>query len=342
MLKKAMSLALATLMLQGAASAGLFCGNVWVAGEALLLRPSGFYPYTVILGPAVDSEETTVTVPVGDQLAACPSYEWGYKVEVGYRNCDKEILINWLSFNNSYKSRFSFSDQEQIWPSISSTGARLVGPGRFESMDTVRYDALDAEAAKWMCKECSRFSGRAFLGLRYARLRHNSGSITFAQPSEGVEVEQTLSQRSDFQGIGPRAGLGGRWDVWCNFGLTGSVAGHLLIGSAKSQFINTVGFSGGAAEELQDEVFLTPANAKNRKYCRIIPASEIKFGIDWRGCLFCGLSGELGVGYQITHYFYGDHSTLFTQNGTTAAGTNHVHTDPMSFDGWYFRLGLMY
>jgi Legionella pneumophila major outer membrane protein precursor len=339
MLKKVMTLALATLMLQGVASAsGLFCGNFWVAGEALLLRPSGFYPYAVVRGPAFDSEGVPLSVPVGDQPAVCRSYEWGYKVEVGYRNCDKEILVNWLSFNNSYKNGFAFSEEEQIWGAAGFPGGQLIGPGDFIAGRTFRYDSLDAEAAKLVSQECSKFSGRIFLGLRYARVQHNDVTLALQVLEAGIRSGNRILARSDFQGIGPRVGLGGRWDAWCNFGLTGSIAGHMLIGSAKSEFTNAFVFIPVGL----DPVLLTRAAVRNQKTCRIIPASEIKFGIDWRPCLFCGLSGELGVGYQITHYFYGDHSTLLTQNGGTRAGTNHVHTDPVSFDGWYLRLGLAY
>jgi Legionella pneumophila major outer membrane protein precursor len=332
MKKTMMSLVAAGMMLQGVASAnGLMCGNFWVAGEALLLRPTGAYPYSVIRGPAeIDGVE--VTVPVGDQLAVCPSYEWGYKVELGYRNCDKEILVNWLSFNNGYKNRYTFTEEQKAWFIDSDTALVpfLEGPGQIDSRNCVKYDVLDAEVAKWMCRECSGLSGRAFLGLRYARICHNRG--TFLSDDPEVPPVAVIS-RSDLQGTGPRAGLGARWNLWCNFGLTGSAAGHLLIGSAKSQFFNSDDIDQSGVEER--------ANVKNRKVCRIIPASEIKFGIDWQPCLFCGFSGLFEVGYQITHYFYGDQSTLLTQSGSGAA-TNHVHTDPMSFDGWYFRIGLMY
>jgi Legionella pneumophila major outer membrane protein precursor len=327
MLKKAMSLALATLMLQGAASANLFCGNVWVAGEALLLRPSGAYPYTTLIGPKGGA-------PDGAQVASCPDYEWGYKVEVGYRNCDKEVLVNWLSWNNGYRNRFSFTGDELAWlteGSIAGGAENWPGPGYLDARNTLKYDVLDAEVAKWMCKECSRFSGRGFVGLRYARICNHRGSVLV---EEARGLVSAIVSRSDVQGTGPRAGFGARWDLWCNFGLTGSVAGHLLIGSAKSQVFDRE-FS------LDLDTVVTTADVKNRKTCRIIPASEIKFGLDWKGCLFCGFSGELGVGYQISHYFYGDQSTLFTQSGNSA-GTNHVHTDPVSFDGWYLRLGLAY
>jgi Legionella pneumophila major outer membrane protein precursor len=341
MKKMMMSVMAAAMMLQGVASAsGLFCGNFWVAGEALLLRPSGAYPYAVIRGPALNPDASPVTVPVGDQVAVCPSYEWGYKIELGYRNCDKEILVNWLSFNNSYKNKFAYSDQEQIWEAAGFPGIPLVGPGEYVAGRTFRYDALDAEAAKLVSKECSKFSGRMFVGLRFARIQNND--VTLALRDEFLpdfEFGNRIFARSDFQGVGPRVGLGARWDAWCNFGVTGSVAGHMLIGSAKSEFTNdTVVQVSAEVIELQ-----TKAAVRNHKTCRIIPASEIKFGIDWRPCLFCGLTGEFGVGYQITHYFYGSHSTLFTQNNETApAGTNHVHTDPVSFDGWYFRIGLGY
>jgi Legionella pneumophila major outer membrane protein precursor len=339
MFKKITSLMTVALMVQGVASADLagdlMCGHFWVAGEALLLRPTGAYPYATLIGPKGGS-------PDGAQVASCPDYEWGYKIEVGYRNCDKEVLVNWLSFNNGYKNRLGFTGDELAWNTMGSTAGSEAhpGPGHFDSLNTFKYDALDAEVAKWMCKECSRFSGRAFFGLRYARIRNHRGSfLTTEAPAEsGGGLVSAIVSRSDVQGTGPRVGLGARWDLWCNFGLTGSAAGHLLIGSAKSQFVDVELIRGeGAVWELE-----TRANVKNRKVCRIIPASEIKFGLDWKGCLFCGLSGELGVGYQITHYFYGDQSTLFTQNGETATGTNHVHTDPVSFDGWYFRVGLMY
>jgi Legionella pneumophila major outer membrane protein precursor len=333
MLKKVMSLALAAAMLQGAASANLFCGNVWVAGEALLLRPSGGYPFLVILGPAQDADEQLVTVPVGDQLAICPGYESGYKVEVGYRNCDKEVLVNWLSWNNSYgKTIEADGENTQLWNTQTSTFFQASSgrqPIVSRIKDVYKYDALDAEIAKSWCKECSKWSARAFLGLRYARIARNTAAEAVFTNSGDVVV--LFARRSDVQGTGPRAGLGGRWNLWCDFGLTGSVAGHLLIGSAKSQHFDSVPAAG-------DTIL---ANVKNRKYCRIIPASEIKFGLDWKGCLFCGFSGELGVGYQISHYFYGDQTTLFTQS-SSSTGTNHVHTNPMSFDGWYFRIGLGY
>jgi Legionella pneumophila major outer membrane protein precursor len=337
MFRKVISLVAAAMMLQGVASAGgLMCGNFWVAGEALLLRPSGAYPYAVIRGPIQEVLEGQLQVPIGDQVAVCPSYEWGYKIELGYRNCDKEILVNWLSFNNSYKNGFAFSEEEQIWQAAAWDGLPIAGPGAYLAARTVRYEALDAEVAKWMCKECSKFSGRLFVGLRYARIQNNDANLVIDEALL-PNFESRIFARSDFQGTGPRAGLGARWDAWCNFGLTGSVAGHLLIGSAKSQFYNDT-----LNVEQPEPLIDVRADVMNRKSCRLIPASEIKFGLDWKGCLFCGLSGELGVGYQITHYFYGSHSTLFTQNNATPAGTNHVHTDPVSFDGWYFRIGLGY
>jgi Legionella pneumophila major outer membrane protein precursor len=331
MKKTMMSLVAAAMMLQGVASADLtgdlMCGHFWVAGEALLLRPSGAYPYVAFIGPYVGQ----AAPPEGSQLGNCPDYEWGYKIELGYRNCDKELLVNWLSWNNGYNDKFKFSDEQTAFNNIgdiAGAGTEYEEPGVIKAISCLKYDALDAEVAKWMCKECSKWSARGFFGLRYARIRNGR---TVVAVGDG-ELEEVITGASDVQGTGPRVGLGARWNFWCDFGLTGSAAGHLLIGSAKSQHFDFT---------LDGEDVITFANVKNRKVCRIIPASEIKFGLDWNGCLFCGLSGELGVGYQISHYFYGSQSTLFTQSANRAA-TNHVHTDPVSFDGWYFRLGLMY
>jgi Legionella pneumophila major outer membrane protein precursor len=367
MLKKAMSLLVAAVMLQGTASADwandFMCGNFWVAGEALLLRPTGMYPYAAIVGPVVERGDTAnqFTLPFGDQCATCPDYKWGYKIELGYRNCDRDILINWTSFNNGYQNKFQAKDDNILWsttgqpslpvgiPEILAATPDLLNEalinGTLAAKSCIKYDVLDAEIGVSKCEPCSRFSRRMFAGLRYARIVNNRAAVV--GPSEllvsgeapgGVAAFFTLQQKSDVQGIGPRGGFGGRYDLFCGIGFHASMAGHLLIGSTKSSF-EEHNFSVVPVElEILDENGVV--SVRNRKVCRILPVSEIKFGFDWKPCLFCGLTGDFEVGYQISHYFYGSQDTFFVDN--VNEGINRVRTDPVSFDGFYFRLGLMY
>jgi Legionella pneumophila major outer membrane protein precursor len=331
---KQMFVSVAALTLLQGVSANMddwYCGQPWVAGEALLLRPTGIYPYTSVSGlersPQLSTNQSVT------QRSLCRGYEWGYKIEVGYRLCMCELLVNWLSFNNTYRSTLHHPPELSVGPSQATASDffpvfPVIQAAIEREVSSINYDVLDAEMGRLMCMECSCLDWRVAVGLRYARV------VLQQEMTIGTDLVQLsgVCQSSDVQGMGPRVVLSAHFDLVWGFGLSGSLSGDLLIGSAKSGYaVSLVG------EDAAPYFF----KSNNPSYCRLLPAAEIKFGVDYELSLWCGLLGFGEVGYQLTHYVCGSQNTLYAPAGIIFTD-NRVLDRPISFDGWSFRLGLMY
>jgi hypothetical protein len=142
----------------------------------------------------------------------------------------------------------------------------------------------------------------------------------------GDQLAQTVKDSSHFVGLGPRVGIDGSFHLGAGFGLVGKLSTALLVGnlstatseefSGNSNFtvtdVTITGLNPGVTltsltvpvgTVLPINETLENLSVNDPSSTRIIPNIEAKMALDYsfsiRGCS----TGELELGYYVTHYF---------------------------------------
>lgn len=177
------------------------------------------------------------------------------------------------------------------------------------------------------------FRIRGFFGVRYAYVKHNydanyefgpttvSGIFLFSSEggpftqAEGVfntSIDVLVAQRSQYTGLGPRAGFNSNLYLGNGFGLFGSLSGALLIGDARAKIFNVerattsgVVIAGGTARRLPNSFATTVESAQFPSQPRIVPNISTEVGVDYTFSWAASVQSAvtLAVGYQLDHYF---------------------------------------
>lgn len=189
-----------------------------------------------------------------------------------------------------------------------------------------RYDAVDLVFGQRF-DFGQKVTLDAFGGLRYASIdtrdRAHYEVLGTVNHEEGI-----LRLKSDFDGIGPRAGFNGQVRLGSGLSIVGTFAGSLIAGELSQR------------DYREDDVLVNATNAlvssdiRNNKLKdedRIVPELDARLGVNYTTA-FQDTAVGLEVGYEVTHYF-------------GARGTNQLsyvdtvnHTSDFAMQGPYVRV----
>jgi hypothetical protein len=278
-----------------------------------------------------------------------PGYDWGWGVNVGYifPNTGNDVNLSYFNYRSDKTSStsvagFNFSG--------AGAGANIgnfilpVGltPSNFDAYQTatakVDYDLdqVDLTAGQFINVGC-RLTLHPFAGLRWAQLDRKLTENYFAPGlTSGVGTlgstlnNGTLSlvEKSDFDGIGPIAGLDASYYVDQGFGVVGHFDTGVLVGNIHSSTNEAmVGLNSVTVGSS------TPPATFNATYSassinRLVPVADAKLGVDWT-YLFNNTENSdltLEAGWQVNHYWNAvDRLTIV--DGTGAAITGRKTSD---------------
>lgn len=227
-----------------------------------------------------------------------PTYDWGFRVQVGYWFPCTCYDINLAYTNLNTIDTDSVRAPEPVDYFLSSvivaplTDSQLWGEEFAAASSKVEFNlnVVDLDAGRHTAG--NNYDIRLFAGLRYANMNRDIYTIAESLPEES---EYTANQqfKSHFKGVGPRIGAQGRYGQCCGLGLDADISAALLIGQLDSHYqgnINGIDFH-------------RRWTAREAKNCAI-PALEAKLGCDYTYRFGCKRDTLLVIeaGYQASSY----------------------------------------
>jgi hypothetical protein len=261
--------------------------GVWSVGlEALYMEPTNSsFQYAQV-------EDLSAPASTSKNKSVSGDHEWGGTIDVDYmfpgNSRDVKLAYTHLDMDNGSHVNVNsalqaLDDPFGISPAIDADSAR--GHSDYD------YDAVDLVFGQWI-RVCDRLDLHPFGGLRYASIdMKDKGTYTFTSASETYGVGRV---KSDFDGIGPRAGLDAVVHVGSGVSFVGTIGTSLLVGDIDAKFSDSAYVLG----------VLDAGNSfKNSDDTRIVPEVDARLGINYTYNFDPATAFGVELGYQAVNYF---------------------------------------
>lgn len=170
----------------------------------------------------------------------------------------------------------------------------------------------------------------AFGGLRYATLELED-SAAYRVSATGVATSERafLDMTSEFQGLGPRAGMNAQVRLGSGFSIVGTFAGSLLVGEFEEH-----------AHRQQDVVTVstgvlasrTITNDRINDETRVVPELDARLGVNYTASFSPDTAVGIELGYEVVNYFDVNGNSQLTYADTAG------HKNDFAMQGPYLRL----
>ena len=288
-----------------------------------------------------------------------PSYNLGFRVGLGYIFPDSgnDVQLAWTHFQNTVNSSTGIGDDAVLY---TASGVPLINPNlhpRFDEPNFVgdvtansslksQFDAIDLDVGQYV-NIGTRLQTRLFGGLRYAYVQQNQDSSYYQYVDrinhEGEEDRRVFdfaeqdTYNSKFNGLGPRMGFQAAYNVYDCFGVTGSIAGSLLVGKVKSDATTAYDINIGHRDEDRDPTPYTPSFTSSSNVWRVVPELDARVGLNYTFTVGAASALTLEAGYQVTQYF--NAVDQLQNNVSVLNGLNTTRTtSDVGYDGPYLSL----
>lgn len=170
----------------------------------------------------------------------------------------------------------------------------------------------------------------AFGGLRYVSLElENSAEYRVAATGVTTSEQAFLDMKSEFQGIGPRAGMNAQVRLGSGFSLVGTFAGSLLVGEfdehvRREQDVITVS-TGAIASG-------TITNDRTGDETRVVPELDARIGVNYTASFSPDTAVGIELGYEVVNYFDVNGNSQVSYADTAS------HKNDFAMQGPYLRL----
>jgi hypothetical protein len=301
--------------------------GVWSFGiEALYMMPGNRdYQYGSL------NTDTTATVSPFKNESVNADHDWGGTVDATYlfAGSSRDVKLSYTHLHFSDSDHTTVGDNQSFSPSLSLF---YNGPLNFNAAgDTARasfsdsYDALDLVFGQWI-RVGERVDLHPFAGVRYASV-NQSNKATYTDISATAPDNYASQQlKSDFEGIGPRAGIDTAVHLGSGFSIVGTMGASLLIGSMESK-LNVYDPATAGIEYW---------NYRNDDSTHVVPELDARLGVDYMYAFTPTTSMNIQLGYQAVNYF--DVANL---DGIDTYVPNTVNnSEDFGYQGPYLRLQL--
>lgn len=195
------------------------------------------------------SDDGTNVIPwSGQQKNISPSWDWGFRLGVGYNfdHDDWDGQIQYTYFKNTFSSTTASGANDQVtteravpWIVSGVTSSPTNYAGTATSKFNLFFNNLDLNLGRHYFVS-SDLSLRPFIGVQTSWMwmkqettytgNSLSGNIT---PDDTSLANNAIGvfEKSDFWGIGPEFGMGSRWILGNGFSVFGLLQGALLYGN---------------------------------------------------------------------------------------------------------------
>lgn len=234
-----------------------------------------------------------------------PGYDWGWGVNVGYifPNTGNDINLSYFQLDTDDTDHIAVVTDTPVFGFIlpifnevtNFTGSFFFAAAKAE------YDIhqVDLTAGQYIDIGC-RLIAHPYAGLRWAQVDRDLDSF-FVGTGVGLVSFPFLAvrEKSDFDGIGPIAGIDASYYIYMGFGAVAHFDTALLVGNIDT---DTDIFANQGGTGLTTPFFNALKIDDNN---RVVPVLDAKLGLDYtyvfNNCENSDLTLE--VGWQVSNYF---------------------------------------
>jgi len=294
--------------------------GIWSFGaEILLMQPANsHFQYGQIR--TVDNVNGVV---YRKNNAVDSSFTLGGTVDVAYLFPDnaRDVKISFtnLEMNDSSHQTIIGQGNNQIYITPFNNMDNLIGNGAaIKGKETQDYASADMVFGQWI-RIGQRVDLHPFSGLRYADI-DISDQGTYLDTA--TAITQTSKLSTEFEGIGPRAGIDTSVHLGWGISLVGTVGGALLVGDIDSKAAST-NPNGNPVTQ----------NYNNSGHTHVIPELDARIGFNYMYNYTDTSSMSFELGFQDVNYFdVVDTDYLDTRLPNTISNSNDF-----AYRGWYAR-----
>lgn len=328
-------------------------GTFGAGGSWLFMRP---FTSEIEYGRIVEEAEESnpVVFEISDKCIST-KYASGFEVYAFYQSLPLCSYFSW-DLQGSFVSH-DFSKKESKSVVFPKFIIPLVGfiPNEsanqfFLASTKIRLDFMHANGELGLTAFSENpFSIRLFGGVQYANLKQKI-EVSYQDPTETSTLNSQLpttfvSQLAKFNGIGPRFGFNGVWDIYCGLNFFGDFAVNLLFAEKKGRFF----------QETDVATLISPAESNfqaQEEFChsqQFIPNLDIRLGLGFQFNLFRRLSIGIEGGYRALHYFDALQLYQITSSSFSSSDTPNflqskmsIQSEDYSLAGWFVGGNLQF
>jgi len=345
---------------------------VWSLGlEAMYVEPTN---NEFIYGQNVNISNTTNNITSYKNSVVNNDWEWAGIVDLTYMfpGNSSDVKLAWTHLFSTTSSDSTSPGTYQFFQTafsrsvfgptfigtINDSGYELTSStGTITGSLSTDYNAVDLVFGQ-LLKLGDHLDLHPSGGLRWGEVKSNfniRGNVVNDAVGVDVPVLGNTSSilevfheqiTSDFNGIGPRAGIDTAVHFNSGFSIVGNVAGSLLVGRINSKFISNdavyTTIIAGATTTTTADPF--PNNGKNNHdNTRVVPELDARLGLNYRHNFSPSTTMNIQLGYQVVNYFHVTEAD-FISSGLGYYGGSFVNTtsnrEDWGYQGPYLRVQL--
>ena len=219
----------------------------------------------------------------------------GRDVRVGYTHhddteSDSKLLSNLVT--GTSLNAIHFEGSTIVTPNAIFTEGWEQARGKSEN----DYDAIDVTFGQKM-DFGTKVTLHAFAGVRWAAIENDdTANYSASNDASNITDAARLKLNSDFQGIGPRAGMDGMVRLGGGFSAVGTVGASLLVGDFDQSF------KFDQVENASGTVTADTTVFKISDQTRVVPEMDMRLGLNYTRDYSSATVG-LELGYEVVNYF---------------------------------------
>lgn len=263
------------------------------------------------------------------------SWDPGFRVGLGWQSHTPEgwdVYVDWTWYKNKTSQNATVATPAGVGAGIVPYWGASVfnsAPGLFGNMNAswrLLYNMIDLELGREFYVSCG-LSLRPFMSVEGGWI-HRKWSVSYSNllSTSAVTLDgdpQSYSSKSNYWGVGPRAGLNGNWHLGAGFKFFGNLSGSLLSGRV-SKNAATFSNTGVLAPVLGSNTF------SDGKIFRIVPHLQAIVGGGWEFCFSCEqYRFAFTAGWEVNE-FWNVPMALFPDTTVIGSGTGITNRENRS------------
>ncbi len=254
------------------------------------------------------------------------NYQWdpGFRIGLGWQSHTAEgwdVYLDWTWYKNKTtqnESSATAANGVGIVPywGLTEAGQVFALYGNMKADWRILYNMISLELGRDFFVSCA-LSLRPFLSVEGGWI-HRKWDVNYFNPNIATTLfgSDTYSSKSNYWGVGPKAGLGGNWWLGKGFKFFGNLSGSLLSGKV----------SKNSASFFHVESTFTVLNNQNnnlstKPFFRVVPHLQAIVGAAYDIC-FCCEKYRFGIsaGWEVNE-FWNVPMAVYPDRNTNSDGT---------------------
>ena len=303
---------------------------------------NGDYQYGITsLSDSTVTPDLTLTTHDNKTHVVNPDNDWGGRIDVAYllAGNGRDVMLSWTHLDHDDSSRtmrltgstLNPTDLDMLFPITQTEFPN--GWDELRGSTDNDYDAVDLVFGQKM-DFGQKVTLRAFGGLRYADIDITDKTRGFATTVNSVintlEAVGESRLKTDFSGVGPRAGMDAQVRLSENFSITGTIAGSLVVGDRdkKLDVMNSTANVSLGTVTTETWAYRLSDNT------RVVPEMDARIGINFTHSFSPDTAFGVELGYEVTNYFD------VKENSLTGFVDTMSHDNDFGMQGPYLRAQL--